>query len=260
MPSSNIINLTKQEILGVGITVDSEERILEYVEEILTKTDKKLSIVTPNPEILVRAFADTEFKRVLNGADIALPDGIGVILGGQLLGKKLKSRIAGVDFMEKVCSLTSRLNTKLKNSQKSASEVSKQLVTTGFLGGQPGVAEKAAECLRNKYPGVSIGFTKNEVGEATTLPPVDVLFVAFGAPRQEKWIYENLKKNPIRIAMAVGGSFDFLSGNVIRAPKLIQNIGLEWLFRLVIQPWRWKRQLALLKFLRLILLEKFSHK
>ena len=254
------MNLTKQKILGVGITIDSEERILEYIEEILTKTDKKISIVTPNPEILVRAARDPEFTKVLNSADIALPDGIGLIIGGQFLGKQLRSRIAGVDFIEKLCSLTSRLNINLENSKKLASEVSKQLVMTGFLGGQAGVAEKTAECLRKKYPGVRVGFARNEWDEAKNIPSLGVLFIAFGAPRQEKWIYDNLQKIPVRVAMAVGGSFDFISGTVARAPKIIRVIGFEWLFRLLIQPWRWRRQLALLEFLRLILLEKLSRR
>ena len=252
------MNLTKQKILGVGITIDSEERVLEYIEEILTKTNKKISIVTPNPEILVRASRDPEFRELLNSADIALPDGVGVVLGSYLLGKQPQVRIAGVDFMEKLCSLTSRLNSNLENSKKSASEVSKQLVMTGFLGGQPHVAEETAECLQQKYPGVRVGFAKNEWPEAKNIPSLGVLFVAFGAPRQEKWIHDNLSKIPVRVVMAVGGSFDFISGRVIRAPKIIRVIGFEWLFRLLIQPWRWKRQLALVEFLRLILLEKLK--
>jgi len=254
------MNLTKQKILGVGITIDSEERILEYIEEILTETNKKISIVTPNPEILVRASHDPDFQKILNDADIALPDGVGIVLGSYILGKQPQKRIAGVDFMEKLCSLTARLNEDLENPKKSASKTSKELVMTGFLGGQPHVAEKTAECLQQKYPGVRVGFVKNEWIEAKNFPSLGVLFVAFGAPRQEKWIYDNLPKIPVRVAMAVGGSFDFISGRVIRAPKVIRVIGFEWLFRLLVQPWRWKRQLALIEFLRLVLLEKFSHR
>jgi len=254
------MNLTKQKILGVGITIDSEERILEYIEEILTKTSKQISIVTPNPEILVRASRDLEFRKILNDADIALPDGMGIVFGSYFLGKQPQRRIAGVDFMEKLCSLTARLNGNLENSKKSASKTSKQLVMTGFLGGQPHVAEMTAECLQKKYPGVRVDFVKDECAETKNIPSLGVLFVAFGAPRQEKWIHDNLAKIPVRVGMAVGGSFDFISGRVIRAPKVIRVIGLEWLFRLLIQPWRWKRQLALIEFLRLILLEKFSRR
>lgn len=252
------MNLKKQDILGVHVNIDSEEVILEYIEEVLTKTDKKISIFTPNPEIIVRAVRDPEFKKLLNSGDVALPDGIGLVIGGQLLGKQLQKRIPGVDFMEKLCALTSRLNDEIKNSKKSASEASKQLVMTGFFGGQRGVAQRTAECLQKKYPGVSVGFVGEEGSEAKISQPIDILFVAFGAPKQEKWITDNLKKFPVRIAMGVGGSFDFISGDVVRAPRLIRVIGFEWLFRLVVQPWRWKRQLALLEFLRLILLEKFS--
>lgn len=254
------MNLKKQKLLGVNINTDSEEVILEYIEKLLTKTHKKISIVTPNPEILIRAYKDPEFKKLLNRADIALPDGIGLVVGGWFLGKQPRKRITGVDFIEKLCSLTARLNTELKNSKKSASDVSKQLVTTGFFGGQRGVAERTAERLQKKYPGVSVIFAGEEWNEAKIEAPLGVLFVAFGAPKQEKWIMDNLSKIPVRVAMAVGGSFDFISGEVVRAPKLVQAIGMEWLFRLMIQPWRWKRQLALMEFLRLILSEKFSKK
>jgi N-acetylglucosaminyldiphosphoundecaprenol N-acetyl-beta-D-mannosaminyltransferase len=89
---------------------------------------------------------------------------------------------------------------------------------------------------------------------------VDILFVAFGSPKQEIWLSENLKKLPVKVAMGVGGSFDFISGRVSRAPRILRALGLEWLFRLVIQPWRIKRQLSLLAFIFLIFKEKFSYK
>ena len=237
--------MEKTELLGVGITTASEKEILEYITKRLENGDQKTEIFTPNPEILMLAQKDPEFKKVLNSAQIALPDGVGLKIGGQILRKPIKARITGVDLMEKLC--------------KMASGSAKQPVVTGFLGGEGGVAERTANCLQKKYPGLRVGFASDEWDpRLMTAPKIDILFVAFGAPNQEKWISENLPKIPVTVAMGVGGSFDFVAGKVMRAPALVRKIGLEWLFRLVVQPWRWKRQLQLLHFSRLIFAEALS--
>lgn len=241
--------MDKTEVLGVGVTNESEGAILEYIDKRLLEKKKKVSIFTPNPEIIMLAQKDAEFKRILNSAEIALPDGMGVVVGSKLVGKPIQARIAGIDFMLKLCEM----------AQKIASRDAKQTVMTGFIGGQEGVAESTAECLREKYPKIGVGFVGREWDEKLLKAPyVDILFVAFGAPNQEKWIYENLPKIPVTIAMGVGGSFDFISGKVRRAPKVIRVLGLEWLFRLIIQPWRWRRQLQLLRFTGLIFAKALS--
>lgn len=208
----------KKYVLGIKIDDVDMDEALNIVHKWLQKRGKHY-IVTPNPEFIMTSQKDLEFKKILNAADLSIPDGAGLKLSG-----KVKNTIPGVDLMEKLV-------------EKSIDWA----VTIGFLGGQEGVAEKTAECLQKKYPGVKIDFTSP-----------DLLFVAFGHPKQEKWIYQNLPKLNVKVAMGVGGAFDYLSGRVPRAPIGLRNLGLEWLFRLIIQPWRVKRQLNLLKYIYLL--------
>ncbi len=251
----------KKYILGVGITSASKEDVLEYIVKSLEKVNEKYFIVTPNPEILVFANDDKSYKNILNKAKIALTDGVGIIFAGKLLGKQFKERVTGVDLLENLCF-----------------RIAEKPITVGFLGGRPGVAEKTAECLIKKYPGLKVGFVGEEwpnhhfsrlphvaSGQASSINTkylihntIDVLFVAFGAPKQEVWIDENLDKIPVKVAVGVGGAFDYISGEVKRSPVWIQNIGFEWLYRLVRQPWRIKRQFSLLKFIWLVFKERLS--
>lgn len=231
--------LQKQTLLGVGITSASTAEILEYFTEALKKSHKKVFIVTPNPEILVYAQSHLAYKDKLNSADIALPDGVGIMLASRLLGLGIPERTTGVDFIEELCKVSRE-----------------KPLSMGFLGGWQGVAEEAAKCLKLKYPSIDVVFTGMEPPKS--MPNMDILFVAYGYPKQEEWIYENLDSLPVKAAIGVGGAFDYISGTVPRAPKAFRTIGLEWLFRLIIQPYRWKRQLALPRFVFLILHEFFS--
>lgn len=239
-------------ILGVNITNDTTENICHYVFDRLHASKEKWYVVTPNPEMLVYANKHASFKKILNGAGVALPDGVGVFVIAGLMGNKLKERIPGVDFLEELCK-----------------KASGKPVSIGFLGGGPGVARLTAECLLTRYPGIKVRWVgeewinvrhekqvihsdiddKNQMPYVSPHDPIDILFVAFGAPKQEKWIAQNLPHLPVKMAMGVGGSFDYISGNVVRAPFMIRAIGFEWLFRLIVQPWRIKRQLALLQFI-----------
>lgn len=253
----------KKNILGVGFNKLSKEKVLEYIIKSVQKGSEKYYIVTPNPELLVIASRNNEYKKILNKAKLALPDGVGVVLASKLLRKGIKERITGVDLLINLCK-----------------RVAEKPITVGFLGGGPGVAEKTADCLRLKYPNLKISFINKEwnkegfvlarerqVGEKrkekisntkySIYNTVDILFVAFGSPKQEIWISKHLKDLPVRVAIGVGGAFDFISGKVKRAPLWMRNLGLEWLFRLIIQPWRVRRQFSLLIFLFLILKEKF---
>lgn len=230
----------KTNLLGIGLTNASTKEVLEYIVKNLQKKARKYYIVTPNPEILVLADKDKEYKKVLNMANLALPDGVGVLWAAKFLGKPLKERIAGVDLMYYL-----------------SKEVSKRPITVGYLGGRPGVAVRAAECLREKYPGLKVVFAQSE-WKNVHFSPCDILFVAFGSPRQEIWISKNLRKLPVKVAIGVGGAFDFISGKTQRAPKWVQDLGLEWFFRLIVEPWRIKRQLRLFKFIYIVLREKFQ--
>lgn len=231
--------LVKNFILGVGVTNDKKETILEFIVNFIKKTQKNCYIVTPNPEIIVRAVKDISFKAILNNAEVALCDGVGVTIAGNMLNKPFKERFTGVDMVDELCK-----------------KAAKRSMTVGFLGGRSGVAEKTSECLQKKYPGLVVSFAGEDWNNSKA--KVDILFVALGVPKQEKWMVENLNKIPVRVMVGVGGAFDYISGKVLRAPVVIQKIGFEWLFRLIVQPWRIKRQLTLIEFMFLVLKEKFN--
>lgn len=228
-------------LLGVGVTNVKESKVLEYILQSLEKRHEKYYIVTPNPELLLIAHKNPEYKKILNHARLALCDGTGVFLAAKFLRKGIRQKITGVDFMEKLCK-----------------RVSEKPITVGFLGGGLGVAEKTAECLVSKYPGLKVAFAAPEWLDKSPRSPIDILFVAFGSPKQEEWIAENIDKLPVKIVMGVGGAFDFISGKVPRSPLFVRRLGLEWLFRLIRQPWRIKRQISLFEFIWLVFKEKLS--
>jgi N-acetylglucosaminyldiphosphoundecaprenol N-acetyl-beta-D-mannosaminyltransferase len=259
--------LNKMKILGVDITNDTSEKILEYLLQRL-KEDKKFYIVTPNPELMVFANRHEDYRRVLNSAEISLADGAGLFMASVFLGKPLKQRIPGVDFVEFIC----------KNTSENP-------ISMGFLGARAGVAEKVAECLLKKYPWLNISYVGEEWGAGRSPSPpasearqgwtvvdkstgklaftstpksIDILFVAFGSPKQEEWIYKNLDKLPVKAAMGVGGAFDFIAGSVTRAPFMVRAMGFEWLYRLIKEPWRARRQRALFTFVRLVWKARFG--
>ncbi len=248
-------------ILSVKITNESKDKVLEYVFTALKNPKTKFFIITPNPEMLVYAHKHLDYKDKLNHSSIALPDGIGLFFASGFQGENLKERITGVDFIEELCR-----------------ESRNKPVSMGFLGGKAGLAEQVSECLRKKYPWINVVFVAEEwskkgfrfeeekvrskkqerVNSKKLSPHIDILFVAFGVPKQEEWIYKNLGSLPVKAAMGVGGAFDFISGTIPRAPFIVRFLGMEWLFRLSIEPWRWKRQLALIEFIYLVVREKFT--
>ncbi len=229
--------MKKNFLLGIGITNAKKEEILEYIITSLQKKDIPYYITTPNPEILVYATKNSSFKTILNNARLALPDGIGVVIAGKIFGKPFVERVTGTDFMEYLCK-----------------EVSEKPITVGFLGGRGGVAEKTAECLTRRYPGLKVVFK----GAEWKKTEVDILFVAYGFPKQEEFMASHIGKIPVKVMMGVGGAFDYISGAVPRAPLLIRSIGFELLFRLLIQPWRLGRQLSLLEFLFRLIWQRFK--
>lgn len=231
--------MSKQDILGVKIDDVTLQQALKLIEKWIWQPGKHY-IVTPNPEMVVAAQKDSEFKQVLNSADLSIPDGVGLKLSG-----KVKNTFAGTDLMEQLVILAAEKG-----------------FTTSFLGGPEGLAKKCAECLLQKYPKLKVNFAQsggevNNQGQMRdklpNIPPSDLLFVAFGHIKQEKWIAKNLQSLPIHVVMGVGGAFDYLSHQVPRAPKWLRGLGLEWLFRLMLQPWRINRQLALIKYLYLLM-------
>jgi N-acetylglucosaminyldiphosphoundecaprenol N-acetyl-beta-D-mannosaminyltransferase len=234
-------------ILGVNITSESKENILKYLFDRLRTKGEKTFIITPNPEMLVYASKHLDYHDKLNHANIALPDGIGLFFASSFMGERLEERITGVDFIEELCMMSSKLP-----------------LSMGFLGGKAGVAERAVKCLQKKYPGIKVVFVGSEWSEQGFMSgkkdQIDILFVAFGVPKQEEWIIQNLPKLPVKTAIGVGGAFDFLSGDIKRAPFILRFLGFEWLFRLIVQPWRWRRQLALIEFISLVFKERSQEK
>ena len=223
----------KYNILGVPVDAVTMGEAVEMAERMLSNGRQNI-IFTPNPEILLEASRDDEYRAVLQRADLALPDGAGLVLFGRFLGAPFRGRVAGVDFMVKLCELAA------KHEQK-----------IFLLGGENCVAGRTVTVLKKQFPDLQIaGWSEDiqyhrhsERSEESDIRQTDILFVALGSPKQERWIRDNLSRLPsVKIAMAVGGAFDMISGDLPRAPNFLRKIGLEWLWRFALEPKkRWKR-------------------
>jgi len=179
--------------------------------------------------------------RLLNEGDLVVPDGIGLIVASKLKKLELKERVAGVDLVDNILGFCA-----------------KEKKSFFILGGKPGIAELACEKIKELHLGVEVAgfyhgyFKDNEeemiINKINNVEP-DVVFVCLGAPRQEIWIDKYYKEINCKLIMGVGGSVDIYAGTVKRAPLIFQNLGLEWFYRLIKEPWRFKRMLVLPKFL-----------
>ena len=218
-------NVTMEEALNLGIS------LMEGPEPAIC--------VTPNAEIVYEAMGDPELRKLLAGADLVLPDGAGVVLAAKILKTPLKQKVAGIEF-------ASNLMERLAGTDK----------TFFFLGSKPGVAETAAEKMREKYPGLNIcgthdGYFKDPgpVIEAINEKHPDVLLVCLGAPKQEQFMYDHRNELQVGLMAGLGGSLDGFAGNVKRAPRWMIRCNLEWLYRLIQEPRRIGRMMRLPKFL-----------
>ncbi len=236
----------KVEILGVTVDNITMEDAYDRVSD-FARDGKRHVVFTPNAEIIMSAYRDSDLRYILNSSDLNVPDGIGVVLAARLYGSKIKERVTGIDLMNLIC--------------KNAPERGHKLY---FLGGKPGVAEKAAENASARYDGINIVGThdgyfdsgqEKAVIEDINGKDVDFLFVGLGAPKQENWIHEH-PEIAAKVIMGVGGSFDVLAGVVKRAPTAYRKLGLEWLYRLIKEPRRFKRMLNLPLFIITVLREK----
>ena len=226
------------DVLGVAFDNVSLTQAVDRAMALLEEEGPHLA-VTPNPEMVQRAGKDPEFARILAGADLVIPDGIGVIYAAKILGRPLKERVPGIDF---------------------ASALMDRMAQTGrrlyLLGAAPGVAEQAAENLRAAHPGLVIcgthdGYFQEDgpVAEDIREKGADVVFVCLGFPKQEKWMAANGAAAGARLYVGLGGSLDGFAGKVERAPEGFQKLGLEWLYRLMRQPSRIGRMAKLPLFL-----------
>lgn len=226
------------DVLGVGFdNITMDQAVAEGVR--LMSTEGAHYAATPNPEIVEVCRVDEDARAAVNGADLVLADGIGVIYGAKMLGTPLKGRVTGIGFAQ---GLMARMT-----------ENGKSLF---LLGAKPGVAEKAAGRLQEQYPGLRIAGTHDgyfqedgPVIEAIRKSGADVVFVCLGAPKQEKWMRKNGAATGAHLLVGLGGCLDVFSGEVKRAPAVFQKLGLEWLHRLVKNPSRIGRMMKLPLFL-----------
>jgi N-acetylglucosaminyldiphosphoundecaprenol N-acetyl-beta-D-mannosaminyltransferase len=202
-------------------------------------------IATTNPEFVMEAQRNAAFRRVLEGADLCMADGVGLLWAARRLGSSLPERVTGSDGLPLIAERAAREGWRLY-----------------LLGAGPGVAERTASVLAQRYPGLQVAgayagspaqYEAPGIIERVRVARPDVLFVAYGAPKQDLWIAEHGAALGVPVMMGVGGAFDHLVGVQRRAPVWVQRLNLEWLFRLMTQPWRWRRQLALPRFVWAVL-------
>lgn len=229
----------KVDILGVKFDETTEKEMLATLYERL-HTGEKTFIVTANPEIVMYAQDDASYRELINQADYVVPDGIGVVYASRYQREALPERVPGFDLMLGLLEIANRTQKRVY-----------------LLGGTEAVIEKTVAYVAQNYPDLIIagyhhGYidpadpTYREVVKATS---PDIVLVAMGFPRQEQWAHQYLAEVEDGIAMGVGGSFDVLAGATKRAPDWIQRLNIEWLYRLMRQPSRWGRMLAIPKFM-----------
>jgi N-acetylglucosaminyldiphosphoundecaprenol N-acetyl-beta-D-mannosaminyltransferase len=242
-------------ILGVGVHNCDEHDAVAAIEEFLKERPARLhQVCTVNPEFVMEARRNRPFRDLLNRVDLATPDGAGIVAAARLLGKPVRGRATGVQLVEHLARISARDGYSLF-----------------LLGAQPGVADDAAQVLKQRYGDVRIagtfpGSPKDEdwpeISSRLEQTQPDVLLVAYGAPKQDLWIDKHRHELPssVIVAIGVGGVYDYLSGRAPLAPALVRRIGMEWLYRLVTQPWRWRRILRVFVFGGLVWVEVIRRK
>jgi len=291
------MSLDAVKILEIFITINPKKEILECIQKSLITgakktvkieknasfTNKNLTIVTPNPEQIVFAGHDSHFKELLNQADISLPDGVGVVWASKFAhssqvtvnSERILKAIPGIEFMEELVAIAA-----------------KQHVPVALIGGRNGLALKTFDCLSKTHPkllGWAIDGPEARIqGSRLTVQSqntntdeyfqdlakrivdsgVQMVFVGLGAPKQEyfierlrRWIPGQARDDKgVIIFMSVGGSFDEISGRISRPPQWVSTLGLKWFWRLILEPWRIRRQLALVRFVWLVMKERYIPK
>lgn len=248
--------MSRVNILGVPVDNLTMEEAVRWIEEridgFVAGEVSPTVVVTPNPEMVVLARDVKEFRQILVEADLLVPDGVGLLLAGRILGKPLKERVSGIDLFHNLLPLAIRKDYKIY-----------------LLGAAPDVIQRAVRRLLQDYPGLPVvgyhhGYLDRE-GEEAVLEEIsqkkpDILFVGMGVPRQEKFMtgYRDVLQVPVSIG--IGGTFDVLAGEKKRAPQWVQRLYLEWLYRFLQEPRRLFRLLALPRFLWLILNDRIRRK
>ncbi len=235
------------DVLGVRVDDVTMSEALAICQSCL-RSDQSHRVVTPNAEFVMAARRDPEFRQTLNESTLAIPDGAGLLLAGRILGMPLREQVTGTDLANQLCGMA-------------ASEGYRVFL----LGAAPGVAATAANRLVDRHHGLIIAGTyagsPDPAADDETrrilnaAGRIDLILVAYGAQKQEFWIARNQAALKIPLAVGVGGALDFFAGRVPRAPVWLRRAGFDWLFRLAVQPWRWRRQLALPRFVATVAVE-----
>lgn len=233
-------------ILGLPISAITYDEWLDLIGQWVSETPPRVHhVCTINPEFVMIAQRDVNFRNILRRCDLTVPDGVGLLWAARRLGTPLPERVTGSDGVPKIAERAAQTGWRLF-----------------LLGAAPGVAETTAAILQNRYPGLQIAGTysgspapdeEDAIVERINASHADILFVAYGAPEQDKWIARNMPRLNVRMAMGVGGAFDFIAGILPRAPLWMQRMGLEWLYRLYLQPSRIGRMMRLPRFVLTVL-------
>lgn len=232
--TNNIVN-----ILGVQFNNLKQSDALKIIIEKIKKNER-VFVTTANPEIVMYANRNVDYKRLINTSDLIVADGIGIIYGSKILRQPLLERIAGYDLLIELLKQSSEHNLRVY-----------------LLGAKEEIVNKAKENIIYDYPNINIVGTHNgffDIEDMSIMEKVEnakpqIIFVAMGFPKQEQWISKYFKRGNTGLGMGVGGSFDVLSGETKRAPKWVQKVHLEWLYRLINDPKRAVRMLDLPKFI-----------
>ena len=239
----------RYDVLGVGIDAVTEKQALDRITGFVREGGPH-QVVTANPEILDNATRTLALHDLINRAALVTADGQGVLLAGRILGTPFPARVTGIELAEALCR-----------------ESAARGLSLYFLGAEPGVVDEAATKMRAAYPGVNIcgthhGYFRNEgpqaVVEDIKRAKPDVLLVGMGSPYQETFIDTHLAECGVPVGIGVGGSFDVLSGRVERAPEIFIRLRLEWLYRIASDRKRWKRALALPRFVLKVVRQKIK--
>jgi N-acetylglucosaminyldiphosphoundecaprenol N-acetyl-beta-D-mannosaminyltransferase len=239
--------VTSLQILGCRLDVidstDAAARILA-----LAKDGSGAQIVTLGTEMVVYAQRDARFREIVNACTLSLCDTVGLLAVARHRGAPLRERVTGVELIERLCAGAAQAG-----------------LPVYFLGGAEGVAAAAAAMLQSRFPGLRVAGTRSgyfseaespEIVGAIVAAGTGLLFAGMGSPRQEYWLANHLAKTGCGVGIGVGGSFDVLAGRIERAPAAVRRFGLEWFYRLLREPRRWRRQLALPQFIGLVALEE----
>jgi N-acetylglucosaminyldiphosphoundecaprenol N-acetyl-beta-D-mannosaminyltransferase len=237
------------DILGCRLDpIDAGEAARRIVE--LARTGAGAQVVTLGTEMVVYAQHSERFRAIVNGSALSLCDTVGLLAVARKRGAPLRERVAGVELIEGLCR-----------------EAAAQGLPIYFLGGAEGVAAEAAVALSQRFPGLRVAGARNGYFSEAETPAVvaaiagsgaRLLFAGLGSPRQEFWLADHLRETGCGAGIGVGGSFDVVAGRVARAPQSFRRLGLEWLYRLLKEPRRWRRQMALPRFVWLVALDELG--